>query len=116
MSDAVFFLSNLWGAPYQRKDREYRVDQDIRQVWFAGVHSDVGGSYSEKESGLSKITLEWMLAEAVAAKLLVDPQDASIVLGRAPWIGLCTSRRRCTNSQLSSRRVVAARISAAPLL
>ena len=25
--------------------------QDALQVWFAGVHSDVGGGYPEKESG-----------------------------------------------------------------
>jgi uncharacterized protein (DUF2235 family) len=36
-----FFLSNLWGRPYRPNEREYRVDQNIRQVWFAGVHSDV---------------------------------------------------------------------------
>ena len=77
-----FFLSNLWGSPYERSEREYRVDQDIKQVWFAGVHSDVGGSYSEQESGLSKITLEWMLTEAVAAELDVDPVRAAIVLGK----------------------------------
>jgi uncharacterized protein (DUF2235 family) len=31
-----------------------KVDQDIKQVWFAGSHSDVGGGYPETESGLSK--------------------------------------------------------------
>ena len=30
-----------------------------RQVWFAGVHSDVGGGYAEV--GLSDITLQWMI-------------------------------------------------------
>src|SRR6267154_6235451 len=29
--------------------------QDVKEVWFAGVHSDVGGSYPEPESQLSKI-------------------------------------------------------------
>jgi len=77
-----FFLSNLWGPPYKPDEREYRVDQNIKQVWFAGVHSDIGGSYSEKESGLSKITLEWMLTEAVAAQLDVDPVRAALVLGK----------------------------------
>jgi Uncharacterized alpha/beta hydrolase domain (DUF2235) len=71
-----FFRQNLWGAPFE--------GQDIRQVWFSGVHSDVGGSYPEKESGLSKITLEWMLVEAAAAGLEVDPYRANIVLGRIP--------------------------------
>lgn len=36
--------------------------QNIKQVWFAGVHSDVGGSYPE--TGLSDIALEWMLTNA----------------------------------------------------
>lgn len=38
--------------------------QDIVQVWFAGVHSDIGGGYPEKESGLSKYPLLWMIDEA----------------------------------------------------
>jgi uncharacterized protein (DUF2235 family) len=71
-----YFRNNLWGDPY--------TDQDIKQVWFAGVHSDVGGSYPEAESGLSKIALEWMLVEAKAAGLQVDPYRANIVLGRTP--------------------------------
>jgi uncharacterized protein (DUF2235 family) len=77
-----YFQDNLWGKPY--------AGQDIKQVWFAGVHSDVGGSYPEAESGLSKITLEWMLVEATAAGLQVDPYWANVVLGRQqapqPWM------------------------------
>ena len=38
--------------------------QDILQVWFAGVHSDIGGGYPERESGLSKYPLLWMIDEA----------------------------------------------------
>ncbi|MDZ7660836.1 DUF2235 domain-containing protein [Thiohalophilus sp.] len=34
-------------------------DQVVEQRWFAGVHSNIGGSYKEK--GLSDITLRWML-------------------------------------------------------
>ena len=33
--------------------------EGIEQVWFPGVHSDVGGGYPE--SGLSDVTLAWML-------------------------------------------------------
>lgn len=47
--------------------------QDIKQVWFAGVHSDVGGGYPERESGLSKYPLLWMMEEAIAAGLNVNP-------------------------------------------
>ena len=33
----------------------------MKQVWFPGAHSNVGGGYPEAESGLSKITLRWLL-------------------------------------------------------
>ena len=34
----------------------------FEQVWFPGVHADIGGAYPENESRLSDITLRWMLA------------------------------------------------------
>jgi uncharacterized protein (DUF2235 family) len=74
-----YYQQNLWGAPFDGQD----VKQDIKQVWFAGVHSDAGGSYPESQSGLSKVTLEWMLQEATAAGLRVDFEKAAIVLGEA---------------------------------
>ena len=49
------------------------ASQDIREVWFAGVHADVGGGYPERESGLAKVCLQWMLREAEQQGLLVDP-------------------------------------------
>jgi uncharacterized protein (DUF2235 family) len=36
------------------------------QRWFAGNHSDIGGSYPEPESRLSDITLYWMCNEAIS--------------------------------------------------
>jgi uncharacterized protein (DUF2235 family) len=71
-----YFINNLWGNPLP--------GQNIKQVWFAGVHSDIGGSYAEAESGLSKITLQWMLCEASLAGLVIDPSKANSVLGRVP--------------------------------
>ncbi|MGH9609566.1 MAG: DUF2235 domain-containing protein [Bryobacteraceae bacterium] len=68
-----YFQDNLWGQSYP--------GQDIRQVWFSGVHSDVGGSYPEKESGLSKIPLEWLFVEAQKAGVRIDGQKAKVVLG-----------------------------------
>lgn len=35
--------------------------QDVNETWFAGVHSDVGGGYDEKNSTLAKISLSWMI-------------------------------------------------------
>lgn len=43
--------------------------QNIEQVWFAGVHSDVGGWY--KERGLSDIALAWMMDKASACGLIL---------------------------------------------
>jgi uncharacterized protein (DUF2235 family) len=71
-----FFINNLWGPAYPH--------QSIKQVWFAGVHSDIGGSYPSLQAGLSQITLQWMLCEAVQLGLLVDSHRAAKVLGRIP--------------------------------
>ncbi len=46
--------------------------QDALQVWFAGVHSDIGGGYPEAESGLSKFPLIWMVEEAVKHGLSIN--------------------------------------------
>lgn len=41
--------------------------RDAIQLWFAGVHADVGGGYPE--TGLSDIALQWMVDEAEQAGL-----------------------------------------------
>src|SRR5262249_30719934 len=51
--------------------------QDALQVWFAGVHADIGGGYPEKESGLSKFPLLWMIEEAVKHGLAVNRQTVN---------------------------------------
>jgi uncharacterized protein (DUF2235 family) len=44
-----------------------KQDQTVEQVWFPGVHSDVGGGYAEVD--LSDIALDWMIGKARAAGL-----------------------------------------------
>jgi len=58
------FRSQLWeegqefyGNPYKRGTPKA---QDIKQVWFAGTHKDIGGSVPEDQSGISKLTFMWM--------------------------------------------------------
>jgi uncharacterized protein (DUF2235 family) len=75
----AFFRTNLW---MPKKPPAIGGPVDLKQVWFPGVHCDVGGGYPEAESGLSKIALEWMLKEAVAAGLLVDAVQMELVLGK----------------------------------
>lgn len=45
-------------------------DQDLAEVWFAGVHSDVGGMFDEG-TRLSDIPLKWMADEAIERQLKV---------------------------------------------
>jgi uncharacterized protein (DUF2235 family) len=46
----------------------------LEQIWFAGNHSDIGGSYPEEESRLSDITLRWMVEQALSLPkpLIID--------------------------------------------
>jgi uncharacterized protein (DUF2235 family) len=56
------FPATLWTPPFAE-------GRHVEQVWFSGVHSDVGGGYGE--TGLSDITLGWMLKRALAT----DPDN-----------------------------------------
>ena len=44
--------------------------QTLEQVWFAGVHTNVGGGYAD--SGLSDIAFRWMATKAQACDLTLD--------------------------------------------
>ena len=46
------------------------VHQTLEQRWFAGVHSNVGGGYTE--DGLANIAFRWLLGEAHALGLATD--------------------------------------------
>ena len=54
-----------WGQKHNTRSAN-DDDGNIRfeQVWFAGCHSDIGGSYPENESRLSDVALHWMLSRA----------------------------------------------------
>lgn len=52
-----------WAMHAEEKKTQGRKPGWLKQVWFAGCHSDIGGSYLEPESRLSDITLGWMLDE-----------------------------------------------------
>jgi uncharacterized protein (DUF2235 family) len=49
------------------------ANQTVEQVWFSGVHSDVGGWYEERD--LSSIALIWMLEHAEDAGLSLDSTE-----------------------------------------
>jgi uncharacterized protein (DUF2235 family) len=52
--------------------RSIEPTQDVKEVWFAGCHSDVGGGLPAAAGGLYKHSLEWMVREAEHRGLLVD--------------------------------------------
>jgi uncharacterized protein (DUF2235 family) len=63
-------------------------DPRVTQVWFAGVHSDVGGGYNDTpvEKQLGEITLRWMAQHAADAGLQLDqaklpPDDPNACFG-----------------------------------
>lgn len=49
------------------------------EVWFRGVHSDIGGGNGNR--GLNDITLVWMMRKAMASKLPIKEED---ILALAP--------------------------------
>jgi uncharacterized protein (DUF2235 family) len=56
----------------------------VMNVWFAGVHSDIGGGYPWAESGLAMITFNWMVREAMQAGLLVVDEKVRKLLADCP--------------------------------
>jgi uncharacterized protein (DUF2235 family) len=73
----AFFRHNMFGPPDH-------PGQDIAEVWFAGVHRDIGGSLPDAECALSQLTLRWMLGEAEYAGLRVDQGRKADILGGTP--------------------------------
>jgi uncharacterized protein (DUF2235 family) len=50
-------------------DKEIEDYQTMKQVWFCGMHTDVGGGYKEHE--LSDIALTWIVREAMDCGLKI---------------------------------------------
>ncbi|HVE72512.1 MAG TPA: DUF2235 domain-containing protein [Thermoanaerobaculia bacterium] len=68
---------------FYRQNRFYAAaGQDLKQLWFPGVHSDVGGGYADSHLGRS--SFEWMLDEAIAAGLHVDAARRDAAASRPP--------------------------------
>lgn len=104
------FEATLW---HQQPDS---MDQVLEQVWFPGVHSDVGGGYPENETGLSDIALKWMLGKAESLNLNFDslainpnPMEAmhetyagfyTLQEKNIRPIGISDSKKRNTNESL----------------
>jgi uncharacterized protein (DUF2235 family) len=53
--ERLTFAPELW-------NEQNGSDKRIEQVWFAGVHSNVGGGYPKH--GMSLVAMDWMMSEA----------------------------------------------------
>lgn len=54
-----------WSPTAAKQDqRDAHGNLYFEQVWFPGVHADVGGGYLENEARLSDVALNWMIAGA----------------------------------------------------
>jgi uncharacterized protein (DUF2235 family) len=71
-----FFRQNLW-------DSNPSETTNLKEVWFAGVHSDVGGGYLPETSQLARVAGRWMIGEARACGLKFDPERCLKELGPA---------------------------------
>ena len=79
-----------WTEPQKYKSNpfvkdEAAAEQDIKQLWFSGVHADIGGGYPEAESGAAKLALKWMMEEAAENGLRFRKKlPKLLVLGENP--------------------------------
>lgn len=97
------FAPAVWDSPAG-------AGQTVRQAWFSGAHSDVGGGYAE--TGLSDLTLQWMARAAGDAGLRFLPGTVAGVNGqikipgRPPVLVRPNSRCRVHNSRTLVYRLV----------
>ncbi len=85
LSESVKFARHALSIDEERKafdpvvwnTLENDVTGRLKQVWFSGVHTDVGGGYHEDD--LSTITLKWMIKEAVEKGLEMYEKSADFI-------------------------------------
>jgi uncharacterized protein (DUF2235 family) len=116
----------------RRPYREYLISPPekppapvVEEVWFAGVHSDVGGTF-EDDPRLPQITLKWMVEGAAATGIIlkkdayrklctVSADNASGTIHRMGWVwGILTYRHRKVPLGAHVHQSVGDRISADP--
>lgn len=71
---AVFQVTG-WGDRRSITAPDGSLIDAVREVWFAGDHSDVGGGHPTGNSALTDASLEWMLGEATHEGLLLRSCD-----------------------------------------
>jgi len=74
-----------WSDRVLRQQRlsDVEIDRRIKEVWFAGDHSDVGGGH-DGNNILAKAPFDWILSEAIDAGLEIDPERYKDATGWNP--------------------------------
>jgi hypothetical protein len=57
----------LWDEADEPQDAAHLDEERVSQVWFAGVHTNVGGGYPN--DALSAVSLEWIATEAAKREI-----------------------------------------------
>jgi uncharacterized protein (DUF2235 family) len=73
------YVPALWT---QAADAVALAGQSVLQVWFPGVHSDIGGGYHDK--GIGDITWDFMMRQAADKGLVIDPSHRTPALTLHP--------------------------------
>lgn len=72
----LLYPANLWTSKVPE-------NQDAVEVWFPGVHADVGGGYTgDEDAGLGAISLAWMMREAEAAGISFNQEQKERMVWR----------------------------------
>lgn len=73
-----------WGTQSAVQMNNGKNPKWLDQVWFAGCHSDVGGSYPEDESRLSDISLQWMVDQLRSCVPSIEVRSDLLVTNADP--------------------------------
>ena len=94
------FVPTLWDLPCEACLTSGR--RVVEQVWFSGVHSNVGGGY--RETGLSDITLNWLARRAYDHGLRFLPGSLGATTGWVNVLGTSYPINPATNGKLVNSR------------
>jgi hypothetical protein len=115
-----------WAPTAEKQDKRDKAGNlYFEQVWFPGVHADVGGGYEENESRLSDNALAWMLAAAsiipgglkhdeTVLRLHPDPAGAQHNEQKNSWLPSCL--RKLPSTQAIMHKSVYRRFEAGPVV
>jgi len=109
-----YFRVNHWKAPDGFKLSPFlkaEGEHTTKKIWFVGCHGDVGGGWPEEKSGLAKISLNWMIDEAVECGLEINASSRNwYALGKPSQRGNISSVKPSAMGPINNSMTPAYRI------